>query len=57
MVAGIGLVVVNMTMQLSRDLTLLPGGHSVLYMIAGILIAAYGTWWLGWYDRPTVPQG
>lgn len=30
----------------------LPGGHSELYLVLGVAIAAYGTWWLGLFDRP-----
>ena len=30
---------------------LLPGGHSELYLFAGIALAAWSTWWFGWYDR------
>lgn len=32
--------------------TPLPGGHSELYLLLAVAIAAYGTWWLGLFDRP-----
>lgn len=29
----------------------LPGGHSELYLLLGVAIAGYSTWWFGWFDR------
>lgn len=30
---------------------LLPGGHSEGYLVLGLVLAAWSTWWFGWYDR------
>ena len=32
---------------LSNLTRLPPGGHSELYLMAGVMMAGYGTWWLG----------
>lgn len=46
---GIAIVVVNYIDY--ADLRLLPGGHQEWYFFAGLLVAASGTWWLGFFDR------
>lgn len=48
---GVALAVVNDVMMLQPSVTLLPGGHSELYLIVAIAIAGYSTWWFGWFDR------
>ena len=50
LIAGITVVVLNDAM-LGNSITLLPGGHSELYLMLGVLIAGYSTWWFGWFDR------
>jgi hypothetical protein len=51
LVAGVALAVVNDVMMLQPSITLLPGGHNELYLFLGIAVAAYSTWWFGWFDR------
>lgn len=47
---GLAVVILNDAM-LGISFTLLPGGHSELYLVLGIVIAGYGTRWFGWFDR------
>ncbi len=49
-IAGITVVVLNDVMRGSA-VRLLPGGHTELYLILGIAIAASSMWWFGWFDR------
>lgn len=49
-VLGLAVVIMNDAM-LGNSFTLLPGGHSGLYLVLGVAIAGYGTWWFGWFDR------
>ncbi len=51
LLVGVALAALNDVMMLQPSLTLLPGGHSELYLFAGIGIAGYSTWWFGWFDR------
>lgn len=48
--AGIAIIAANDLMLLA-DATFLPGGHSELYLMAGIGVAATSLWWFGWMDR------
>lgn len=48
---GIALAAVNDAMLLQPSLTMLPGGHNELYLLAGVVIAGVSTWWFGWFDR------
>ena len=34
------------------DVELLPGGHTELYLLLGLLVAGFGSWWTGLFDRP-----
>jgi len=34
------------------DIEPLPGGHSELYLFLGLLVAGFGSWWTGLFDRP-----
>ena len=52
-VFGIGIAVANDAMLLGDKLTLLPGGHTELYLILGLGIGAAATWFLGLFDRGT----
>lgn len=47
---GVTVIVLNDLMRLA-DVRLLPGGHSELYLLAGLLIAGQSVWWFGWWDR------
>lgn len=40
-------------MLMGEDVTLLPGGHSELYLLLGIAVAGSSTWFLGLFDRGT----
>lgn len=52
---GIAVFVLNEAMRFSEDLTLLPFGHSPLYLILSLGVAGSSTWFLGMFDRdPTV---
>ena len=51
LVLGIAVIVLNDVMLLGASRSLLPGGHNELYLILGIVIAGYSTWWFGWFDR------
>ncbi len=43
--------VFNQIMLLSPSAPLLPGGHNPAYMLLGLALATWSTWWLGWFDR------
>lgn len=53
-IVGVGIVVAVL-----NDVTpfvgtnLVPGGHSELYLLLAVAIAAGGTWFLGLFDPPT----
>ena len=51
LVLGAAIAILNDVMLLGADTTLLPGGHSELYLILGVGVAGYSTWWFGWFDR------
>ena len=52
LIVALGLVVVILNdAMVGISITLLPGGHSELYLVLGIAIAGYGTRWFGWFDR------
>ena len=52
LIVGVGLAVVILNeVMLLNSMTLLPGGHSELYLVLGVAIAGYGTRWFGWFDR------
>ncbi|MDE0804847.1 MAG: hypothetical protein OSA99_16185 [Acidimicrobiales bacterium] len=48
------IVILNDGMLLTEDMTLLPFGHSELYLILGVLVAGWSTRFLGLFDRETV---
>lgn len=53
---GWALVVLGAAIAVVNDLAffeirVLPGGHSELYLLLGIAVAGYGSWWLGLFDR------
>ncbi len=47
---GAIVIVLNDVMRAAK-VTLLPGGHSELYLLLGLAIAAYSLKWFGWFDR------
>lgn len=51
---GLLIVILNDGMLLTEDMTLLPFGHSELYLILGVLVAGWSTRFLGLFDRETV---
>ena len=50
---AIGLIIaaLNGLMFMGDDLTLLPGGFSLVYVVAGLPVAAFGGWFLGLFDE------
>lgn len=46
---GLGIVILNYLEDL--ELNTMPGPHSELYFLLGLAVAAYSTWWFGWFDR------
>lgn len=52
MLVAVGLVIaaLNALMYMGEDLTLLPGGFSLVYVLAGLPVAAAGAWFLGAFD-------
>lgn len=53
MLAGVVIAAVNDLMLIGEDVTLLPGGHSELYLLLGISVGVGSTWFLGLFDRGT----
>jgi len=52
-VVGAGLIVLGLAIFVLNDLEgRLPGGHSELYALLAISIAASSLWWFGAFDRP-----
>jgi hypothetical protein len=47
---AIGLAVIVVNYIDYADLRLLPGGHQEWYFALGFVVAASGTWWLGFFD-------
>ena len=50
---GILVVVLNDAMLVFRGVTLLPLGHSELWLLVGLAVAAIAVWLLGVFDRGT----
>lgn len=50
-VVGLAFAALNGLMYMSDDLRLLPGGFSLLYVPAGLPVAAAGAWLLGLFDQ------
>jgi hypothetical protein len=46
--------ILNDVMLTGVDRTLLPYGHSELYLILAVAIAATSSWFLGLFDRRTL---
>lgn len=53
-VVGLLIVILNDVMRFGEGLSLLPFGHSELYLMLGVVIAGGSTWFLGLFDRQTV---
>lgn len=52
-VLGVAVAVVNDIQWASTRVAVLPGGHSELYLLLAVGVAAYGAVWLGVFDRQT----
>lgn len=50
-VVGLVFAALNGLMYMDRGLRLLPGGFSLLYVPAGLPVAAAGAWFLGLFDQ------
>ena len=49
------IIALNDGMLMGNNLTLLPFGHSELYLILGLVVGASSAWFLGVFDRePTI---
>lgn len=53
LILGLYVVFANDLMRLADGVQLLPGGHSELYLLAGVGISAGSLWWFGWLDSRT----
>ena len=53
LLVAVGLVIaaLNGLMFMGDDLTLLPGGFSLVYVVLGLPVAAGGAWFLGLFDE------
>ena len=51
LLAGLTVIVLNDLVLLGGPGVWLPGGHSELYLLLGVAIVGYSTWWFGWFDR------
>lgn len=51
LIAGVAIAVLNDVMRLQPGTTLLPGGHTELYLLLGLAIGGSSMWWFGWFDR------
>lgn len=52
---GLLIIALNDGMLMGNNLTLLPFGHSELYLILGLSVSASSAWFLGLYDHePTI---
>ena len=51
LMVGIAIVILNDLVLLGAGRSLLPGGHNEFYLLLGLTIAGYSTWWFGWFDR------
>ena len=49
--AGVVIAAVNDLMLMGEGVTLLPGGHSELYLLLGISVGSGATWFFGLFDR------
>lgn len=54
---GVVIVVVNDIELVTKDLSIMPGGHSELYLLLGVAVAVAGAWFLGAFDRGTTIYG
>lgn len=52
LLVAVGLIIaaLNGLMFMGDDLTLLPGGFSLVYVVLGLPVAAGGAWFLGLFD-------
>ena len=52
-IVGITIIALNDIQLMGEDLVLLPLGHSELYLLLGVAVAASSTWFLGLFDHET----
>lgn len=50
---GVLIAVVNDLMLIGVEASLLPGGHSELYLFLAVAVGGSSTWFLGLFDRGT----
>ena len=50
-VLGIAVIIANDAMLIAQNLSLLPGGHTEVYLLVGLLVGGSSTWFLGLFDR------
>ena len=48
----LGVVLIALNFAEDENVGILPGGHSPLYMLVGLMIASSSLWWFGAFDRP-----
>ena len=51
MAVGLVVAALNGLMFMGDELTLLPGGFSLVYVVAGLPVAVAGAWFLGVFDE------
>ena len=52
LLAGVVVIALNDAIRLGGVPDgILPGGHNEGYLVLGVALAAYSTWWFGWFDR------
>jgi len=49
---ALGVVIIVVNDLAYADIELMPGGHSELYLLLGLVVAGFGSWWTGLFDRP-----
>jgi hypothetical protein len=49
---AIGALIVVVNDAAYVDINLMPGGHNEAYFVLGLLVAGFGSWWTGLFDRP-----
>jgi len=50
-VFGLVVAALNALMFMGDDLTLLPGGFSLIYVVLGLPVAGIGAWFVGLFDE------
>lgn len=50
---GLGILIAVLNDVARIGPRVVPGGHSELYLLLAVAVAASGGWWLGIFDRPS----